>query len=139
MKKTLLLPRIYRFITDFFLSRFPKIKLVKLNRALKIVVVTLLSFVMLFFIGISSFDLYNNFQDKKKLDLERQEIISRIEKWQGIASKYKDYRDAYFQLAILEYRLRDFGKSKFYLDKALALDPNFEKGRVLEKVLSSKY
>lgn len=97
--------------------------------------IALLSFIMLYLIGISSFDLYTTYQEKLKLDLERQKIISKIQYWQGIVSKYKDYRDAYFQLAILEYRLRDFDKSKHYLDKALALDPNFEKGRELEKIL----
>jgi len=135
MKKTLLLPRIYRFITDSLAISLLKTKPLTLNRTIKIVTLTLLGTAMFFLVGISGYDLYNNYQNKKKLDLERQEVISKIEKWQGIVNKYKDYRDGYFQLAILEYRLRDFAKSKFYLDKALSLDPNFEKGRVLEKIL----
>lgn len=131
-------PNISRFITDSFTISLFKTKPFRINRTIKIAILTLLGAVMFFLIGISGYDLYGNYQSKKKLDLERQEIISKIEKWQGIANKYKDYRDAYFQLAILEYRLRDFDKSKFYLDKTLALDPNFEKGRTLEKLLSIK-
>lgn len=136
MRKHLLLPRIYRFITDSFTTSLFGTKSFSLVRTIKIATVALLGTIMFFLIGISSFDLYNNFQDKKKIDLERQEIISKIEKWQAIAHKYKDYRDAYFQLAILEYRLRNFAKSKVYLDKTLALDPNFEKGIMLEKILN---
>jgi len=83
--------------------------------------------------------LYRDIKVQQKTEKERKVIISKIQYWQGIVDKYKDYRDAYFQLAILEYRLRDFNKSKFYLDKSLAIDPNFEKGRELEKVLSNKY
>lgn len=91
---------------------------------------------MLFLFGVSTYDLYSNYQSKKKIDLERQEVISKIGKWEEIINKYKDYRDGYFQLAILEYQLKDFNKAKFYLNKSLALDPNFEKGRELEKILS---
>lgn len=132
------LPRIYRFITDSLTVSLFSTKSFKPARTIKIATLTLLGAVMFFLLGTSGYDLYNNYQDKKKLDLERQEIISKIEKWKAIVSKYKDYRDGYFQLAILEYRLRDFTKSKLYLDKVLALDPNFEKGRVFEKVLSTR-
>lgn len=99
----------------------------------------IVSFVLVVILAIVGLDLYKDVLEQKKIEAERKEIISKIEYWQGIVDKYKDYRDAYFQLAILEYRVKNFDKSKFYLDKSLAIDPNFEKGRELEKVLSSKY
>jgi len=99
----------------------------------------LISFALVVLLIIVGLDLYKDIKNQQKVEKERTEIISKIQYWQGIVNKYKDYRDAYFQLAILEYRLRDFIKSKFYLDKALAIDPNFEKGRELEKILNSKY
>ena len=136
MKKHHKLPKIYRFITDSLTISLFKTKSFRLARAIKIATLTFLGAVMLFILGISAYDLYINYQNKKKIDLERQEIISKIEKWQGVVNKYKDYRDGYFQLAILEYRLRDFAKSKLYLGKVLSIDPNFEKGRELEKVLN---
>ena len=98
---------------------------------------TLVSFVLIVIIIVVGLDLYKDIKDQQKIEKERKDVISKIQYWQGIVNKYKDYRDAYFQLAILEYRLRDFTKSKFYLDKALAIDPNFEKGRELEKILLS--
>ena len=95
------------------------------------------SFVLVIALIVVGLDLYKDIKDQQKIEKERKDVISKIQYWQGIVNKYKDYRDAYFQLAILEYRLRDFTKSKFYLDKALAIDPNFEKGRELEKILLS--
>lgn len=130
MEKHLLLPKIFRFITDSFGDTgisFKKVRFISL---------VLIGISMLFLLIVSGIDLYSNYQSKNKIDLERQEIISKIGKWQGIVNKYKDYRDAYFQLAILEYRLKDFGKSKVYLDIVLGLDPNFEKGRKLGKILN---
>lgn len=100
---------------------------------------SLVSFFLVAIVIIFGLDLYRNIKQKEEIDKERQEVISKIQYWQGITNKYKDYRDAYFQLAVLEYRLGNFRESKFYLQKALSLDPNFEKGRELEKVLSSKY
>lgn len=100
---------------------------------------SLVSFIIVAIIIIVGLDLYRNIKQKEEIDKERQEIISKIQYWQGITNKYKDYRDAYFQLAILEYRLGNFKGSKFYLERALVIDPNFDKGRELEKVLSSKY
>ncbi len=121
MSKKREFPKIYRTITE------------RLNSS-KIVVLVL--FILAVAIIISGLDLYKNLEAKQKIDKERQEIISEINFWQGIASKYKGYRDAYYQLAVLEYRLKDFDKAKFYLEKALALDPNFEEGRRLRRFLS---
>ncbi|MCL5970930.1 MAG: tetratricopeptide repeat protein [Patescibacteria group bacterium] len=51
-------------------------------------------------------------------------------------SRYKDYRDGYFRLAILEYQLNDNAKAQEYLDKVMKLDPNFEEGRKFEQFLN---
>lgn len=119
-KKFLKFPSILRFFTE------------------KHFLTSLVSFILVVTIIIVGLDLYRNIRQKEGVDRERQKIISNIHYWQGIINKYKDYRDAYFQLAVLEYRLRDFDKAKFYLDKSLAIDPNFEKGRELEQILNIK-
>lgn len=139
MKKHHKLPKIYRFITDCFVASFLKSRKHRLKKTVKIFSLASVGMAMLFLFGVSTYDLYSNYQSKKKIDLERQEVISKIGKWEEIINKYKDYRDGYFQLAILEYRLRNFDKAKFYLKKTLDLDPNFEKGRDFEKILNSKY
>lgn len=98
--------------------------------------VTAVSLVLIVAVFIVSLDLYKDVKDQQKIEKERKDVISKIQYWQGIVNKYKDYRDAYFQLAVLEYRLKNFAKAKFYLDKSLSLDPNFEKGRELEATLT---
>lgn len=92
---------------------------------------------MVSLLGIVSYDVHRKYQDKKQIDVRREEINMEIKHWQEIVNTYKDYRDGYFKLAILEYRLKDLEKSKYYLDKALTLDPNFEQGRRFEESLLS--
>ena len=120
LSQPLKFPNIIRIFTDkFFLASLVSLAL-------------LAAFVFV------SLNLYNNIKDQQKTDKERKEIIYKIQYWQGIVNEYKDYRDAYFQLAILEYRLKNFDKAKSYLNKTLLIDPNFQKGRELEKILNTK-
>lgn len=78
---------------------------------------------------------HSKFNELQKLKNEREKIIFEINHWEKVVTNYKDYRDAYFKLAVLEYQLGESEKSKNYLNKALELDPNFEKGRELERIL----
>lgn len=118
-KKLLKFPRILRTFTEkYFLA-------------------CLILFVLVVMLVVVGMDLYKDIDQKQKIDKERQEIVKQLQFWQSVVAKYKDYRDAYFQLAILDYRLGDISTSKFYLKKALDIDPNFEKGRELEKILLS--
>lgn len=80
-------------------------------------------------------DLQKNIQNKQNIKKERIKIAKDIEYWEKTIEKYKDFRDAYFQLAVLEYRLGEFEKAKSYLKRTLELDPNFEEARDLEKLL----
>ena len=95
---------------------------------------TLIIFVVA--IIVLSYDLRINLQNKRKIDLERTNLLKEVSFWESFLKKNKDYRDGYLQLAILEYKLRNANKAKFYLSQALEIDPNFEKGRELESVLT---
>jgi len=70
--------------------------------------------------------------------MQRQQIQDKINFWQSIADKYEGYKDAYFQMAILDYNLGNFKKAKLDDQKALTLDPNFEDAKNLNAVLSGK-
>ncbi|MBI2031588.1 MAG: tetratricopeptide repeat protein [Candidatus Levybacteria bacterium] len=125
-------PRIYRFITEA-----PVIKHLKKFQKRLIVA----GFLTALFIGgivYVSLDLYRNLRNKTELERERESIVNQIKNWQSITEEYKGYRDAYFQLAILEYRLKNFDKSREYLQKTLSLDPNFKEGRELELILNKQ-
>lgn len=110
-------PRIYRIITD------------------KLFWVSVVSTVLLVLVSYIAFNTYIKFNELQKLTKERERIILEINHWEKVVADYKDYRDAYFRLAVLEYQLGESEKSKKYLDKALELDPNFEKGRELEEII----
>jgi tetratricopeptide (TPR) repeat protein len=57
--------------------------------------------------------------------------------WQEVAEKQKNSPDAYYQAAIYATELRDNQAAVGYLDKALELDPGFEKASELEKQLTT--
>jgi len=120
-RKQLKFPNIFRFITER-----------------KYFIAFLVLFVISLAIIIVGVNLYKNISEKEEVDKERRGIIKEVEFWKEVVSEYKDYRDAYFQLALLEYRLGDYKASGFYLQKTFELDPNFEKGRELERILNVK-
>ncbi len=109
-------PRIYRIITD---------------RILWVFVTSSALLVLVSYIGLN---IYSRFNELQKLTKEREKIIIEINHWKKAAIDHKDYRDGYFKLAVLEYQLGESEKSKNSLKKALELDPNFEKGRELERL-----
>lgn len=80
-------------------------------------------------------DLQKSIQGKQHIEKERIKIAKDIEYWEKTIEKYKDFRDAYFQLAVLNYQLGEIEKAKSFLQKTLELDPNFEEARDLEKLL----
>lgn len=97
-----------------------------------------LLFILFFSLLIGSgFRVYENFQQRQRVLGERLTITEKITYWEEIVKKYKGYRDAYFQLAVLHYQLGNKDKSYTYLQETLKLDPNFEEGRKLEKMLEN--
>lgn len=115
--------------------RFPSITRIFTEKYFLEFLVTFILVAMLLVVGMY---LYRDIKVQQKTEKERKEIISKIKYWQEVIDKYNDYRDAYFQLAVLEYRLKNFDKAKSYVNKSLSIDPNFEKGRELEQILNSK-
>ncbi|MBI2613926.1 MAG: hypothetical protein HYW62_04080 [Candidatus Levybacteria bacterium] len=83
-------------------------------------------------------DLDTNLKAKKSLDLEREKLTSELLFWESVIEERKNYRDAYFQASILQYRLGNTSKAKMYVEKGLSLDPNSKDGRKLEEFLVNK-
>lgn len=82
-----------------------------------------------------SLDSYINYQENKRLIQERVRIGKEIKFWQSSVDRFPNYRDAYFELAVLNYKLKKLDTSRKYLDKALKLDPNFKEAHELESRL----
>lgn len=127
-----------RTINELFKFSFPKLSsavLLKIyRRSLKIFII----FIFLCTAIIVGIDLQKNIKAKQSIDLEKEKLTKNLMFWESFISEHKDYRDAYFQASILEYKLGDSSKAKIYADKGLELDPNSEEGKKIEKFLNNK-
>jgi len=108
-------PSIYRFITEEW----------------KIMLTSFISGLILIVIMFQSVNLYQNMKEQQRLKLEREKLSKELIYWKNTAGKYKSYRDVYFKIAAIEYKLGNTQESKNYIKKALELDPNFKEAKVL--------
>ncbi len=113
--KTSLFPKITRFITESW----------------KMMVVSFLSGLLIMGIFLQGLSLQKNLAAERKTSTDREKIAIEINRWKKNLEKYPDYRDGYYKLASLEYKLGNIEESKKYIKKALRLDPNFKEGQVL--------
>jgi len=88
-------------------------------------------------ISLISLDIYSNFEKQKDLNNEKFKVLREVSFWENETKVRPNFRDGYMQLAILNFQLKNFTVARQELDKALFLDPNFEKGRELERLLDS--
>lgn len=122
-KASLKFPRISRFIPEK--GQF--------SRTLYLIVYACVSLSVL----LVGYQLFISLSQYARLSSKKKEIESKLTFWQQTAVNYPGYRDAYFQIAILDFQLGYKDEAKNSLNKALELDPNFQKGRELEKILAS--
>lgn len=76
-----------------------------------------------------------NIEEKERIDTQRKMVQEEINYWEKVVSRYKGYRDGYFQLALLEYQLGNREKAAAYVKQALFLDPNFAPAQELQAIL----
>src|SRR3989344_8160558 len=112
-------PNIYRFITEQWI----------------LIAVSFLSGLIIIAIILQSLILQKNLQIEKNMISDREKTAVELNFWKSLLPKYKNYRDLDFKIANLEYKLGNIEEAKFYLKKSLELDPNFKKGREMEKQL----
>lgn len=87
-------------------------------------------------IGIVGYDARNNASLLSTAKKERSSVELQIRYWKGILNQYKGYRDGYYQLALLEYRIGNLSEAFEYNNKALDVDPSFKEARLLaEKIV----
>jgi len=125
-------PNIFRFITEQ--KYLKKIK----KHQWRIITAGFVFAIILGAIVIVGADSYKSYMENKRLSEKRENIRAQIKFWQSVNQKSPGFRDSYFQLALLEYQLKDFNKSREYLEEVLRLDPNFKSGRKLENILRER-
>lgn len=114
-------------------QKFPRISRIITEK--KVTLIWFLSSILLVPIGFATANTFSAYKQREAVYAQREKLQKDVVFWEEVVQKHSGYRDGYFTLALLEYRLGDKEKAKSYLDKSLALDPNFEKGRELEKLL----
>jgi len=97
-----------------------------------LIVISLILIAGIVFFGVK---VYQNSSQAVQINNQRRDLQSKINFWQSIIDKYDGYKDAYFQKALLEYKLGQIDKAKDDNQKALLLDPNFADAKKLETVL----
>lgn len=117
-----LFPKIYRFITE---------------RGI-LLMISLVSLFVLTGIVLQGVRLHDTLSQVELAKQERVKLTKQLAYWQDIVRQYSDYRDGYFEIATLQYQLGEVNQAKKSLEKVLALDPNFEKARVLGDKISAK-
>lgn len=123
-KVVALLPRNIRSITDFHFSKAH-------SQNIKVGIVSSLSLFLLALIFIQGVTLWYNVQQREVYMEERAHLEKEITYWEGISEKYKGYRDVYYRIAALQFKVGNVAASQEYVKKALELDPNFPEGHVL--------
>lgn len=69
---------------------------------------------------------------------KRQQLTQKLLWWEHVSKQYTGYRDAYLQIAALQYRLGDKAGAQGTISKVLELDPNSQEALVLQEKLSQK-
>lgn len=121
---TFLFPRIYRFITETTFSS-------RQEKNIKVLLTSVVSLFIILLIALQGVIMLQQIKQQQYLAQERVRLQREIQYWQGVADKYKGYRDVYYRIASLQYRLGNVEESQKYVKKALELDPNFPEGSVL--------
>lgn len=124
-----------RTIPESFKFFLPKINAVKLLRLYRGALKFFVAFIFIVTVIAVGYDFQKNLQIKRHIDSQRKDIIKDLNFWEDFISKNQNYRDAYFQISILEYKLGNTLQAKKYVEKGLVLDPNSEDGRKIEKLL----
>jgi hypothetical protein len=100
------------------------------------VVVGFVSGILLFLTINISMEIQGQVQELARRQAMQSAIVSEITHWQKVTQKYSDYRDGYFQLALLQYQLGNEQLANRYVEKSLAVDPNFASGRAFQEKLA---
>lgn len=64
-----------------------------------------------------------------------QQVTTQYAYWQSIVALHPDYRDGYYMLALLAYKLGKYTETKTYLMKVQTIDPNYPGPETLRALL----
>lgn len=124
-------PNIPRNIPDTTSSNW--VSLATIRTHAEVILVSFISGVLLMGIGVIGVELQKNQQELGRRDALHQSLSKHQRYWKEVVSKYPDYKDAYFQLAIVSFQLGDTEQAKIAIGKVLEIDPNDVTGQEFAK------
>jgi tetratricopeptide (TPR) repeat protein len=124
VKTIALFPKNLRFITEYSFTSSQ-------SYAIKIILTSVVSVFLLGLIFLQGVAIWYNIHQKEVLAQQRLQMENEVKYWENIANKYQGYRDVYYRIGALQYKLGNISESQKYVKKALELDPNFPQGHVL--------
>ncbi len=116
-------PKISRSITEI------------LNTNWGVVLVSFVCGILLMAIGMTSIQMVDKLDELKRLQQAREDLIKQEQYWQQVVTKYPDYRDGHFTLALLAYQLGEKSVARKELAAVLAIDPDFTQAQGLSSRL----
>jgi tetratricopeptide (TPR) repeat protein len=123
-KTIVLFPKNLRFITEYAFSQGQ-------SYTIKVILTSIISLFLLGLIFLQGVSILSTIQQQKLLAQQRQQMEDQVKYWEQVANKYQGYRDVYYRIAAIQYKLGNISESQAYVKKALELDPNFPEGHVL--------
>lgn len=91
----------------------------------------ILSAFLLFFLGM----VYLSYTEAQQ---ERRMAQDNLSYWQDVVKKHPNFTDGYYNAGLYAAELKDYKTSVEFLDRAIALDPQFKKAIDLEKRIEGK-
>jgi cytochrome c-type biogenesis protein CcmH/NrfG len=119
-----LFPRNIRSITEFSFTQAQ-------SHNIKVILVSVVSVFLLGLIFLQAVTIWYNVREREVFAQERAQMQKQVQYWQQVADKYKGYRDVYYRIATIQYKLGNVSAAQNAIKKALELDPNFPEGQVL--------
>lgn len=119
-----LFPKNLRLITEYTFSQ-------NQSFTIKVLLTSVVSLFLLGLIFVQGVAIWYTMQQRELLVQQRLQTENEVKYWENLANKYQGYRDIYYKIGALEYKLGNIPESQKYVKKALELDPNFPEGHVL--------
>src|SRR6266567_4871742 len=114
VKTIALFPKNLRFITEYFFTPSQ-------SYAIKIILTSVVSIFLLGLIFLQGVSLWYNIHQKEVLAQQQLQMGNEVKYWERVAGKYQGYRDVYYRIAAIQYKLGNIPESQKYVKKALEM------------------
>lgn len=123
-------PNISRFITEEVVA---KVRSIVKTPAFFI---HIFSGIILLAIAFQASTMLHTWKQFSSMQQQEAKLYQEVSYWQDITKRFANYRDGYFSLAVLYYRLGNDVKARENIEKALSIDPRFEQGLAFAKLVT---